>query len=103
MCMNLLISCVIVEREEKEAEEIKVLEKQSKHDQARLNVVNARIKGIGGGGGEDAEYEDVDALEGEAAELSGQISKRDKRIADIKEKWYVSFPFVCLFFLYNGR
>ena len=65
------------------------MEKQSRQDQGRLNIVKARITGINSGEAEDAEYEDVDALEGEAAELQGQIDKRDKRIAEIKEKWWV--------------
>lgn len=55
-------------------------------DQARLNIVNARITGISGGTHEDAEFEDIDALEGEAKELRDAIAKRNRRVSEIQEK-----------------
>lgn len=83
-----------LEREEKEDEEIRVLRRESAEDQRRLNVVLARMKSLQSGANadsEDAEYEDPEALEGEANELQGRIDARNAKINGYLErrKWNI--------------
>ena len=81
-----------LEREEKEDEEVKKIERQNAEDQSRLNIINARLNGIKSGkDDEDAEFEDVDALKDEATELTNNINKRNIRVEEITErrKWNI--------------
>ena len=48
MIILIIICDNIVEREEKEDEEIRIMKRDSAEDQRRLNVVKARMNGIGG-------------------------------------------------------
>lgn len=79
-----------LEREEREDEEIRLMKRDSAVDQRRLNVVKARMNGIGKGQ-EDAEFEDMGALEGEANELQGKIDARVKKEKEYLErrKWNI--------------
>ena len=76
------------EREEKEDEEIKIMRREIAEDDRRLTVVKARI--TGGLKGEDAEFEDMGALEGEANELQDRINTRYKKIDEYLERRFVS-------------
>lgn len=76
----------ILEREEKEDEEIQVMKRLSADDQRRLNVVEARMKGVASGLSEDAEYEDMGGLEGEAEELRNRINERTAKINGYLER-----------------
>lgn len=82
-----------LEREEKEDKEVKEYEKLNSEDQARLNIIIARLQGIKSGLSEDADaqFEDVDALDIEADELKKRIQSRKARISDIQErrKWNI--------------
>ena len=54
-----------LEREAKEDEEIKAMAKQNEDDGSRLSIIKARLTNIQKGiADEDAEFEDVDALQG---------------------------------------
>lgn len=76
-----------VEREDKEDGEILCYIKENSEDQSRLNIIKSRIKGLKSGvPDEDAEFEDMDALIGEADELEKHISLRNKRISEINER-----------------
>lgn len=76
-----------VEREDKEDGEILCYKKENSEDQSRLNIIKSRIKGLKSGvPDEDAEFEDMDALIGEADELGKHISLRNKRIEEINER-----------------
>jgi cell division cycle protein 37 len=76
-----------IEREEKEDGEILCYNKENSEDQSRLNIIKSRIKGLKSGKpDEDAEFEDMDALIGEADELEKHISLRNKRISEINER-----------------
>lgn len=79
-----------LEREEREDEEIRVMKKENAEDQRRLNFVQARMLGAGKGQ-EDAEFEDMGALEGEANELQGRIDARNKKTNEYLErrKWNI--------------
>eukprot|EP01036_Dinobryon_divergens_P036785 gene36785-47962_t len=69
-----------VEREAKEDEEIKALAKQNEADEARLSIIRARLANLKSGTpDEDAEFEDMDALQGEADELQSNIDRRKNR------------------------
>lgn len=81
-----------LEREEKEDQEVKEYNQKTAEDNARLKVIHARIKGIESGtAGEDAEFEDVEALKNEATELETAIAARNKRTHEIQErrKWNI--------------
>jgi cell division cycle protein 37 len=86
-----------IEREEKEDGEIKCYEKENSEDQSRLNIIKSRIKGLKSASGvdEDAEFEDMDALIGEADELENHISLRNKRILEINERRSWSSDMIC--------
>ena len=76
-----------VEREDKEDGEILCYVKENAEDQSRLNIIKSRIKGLKSGvPDEDAEFEDMDALIGEADELEKHVASRNKRIEEINER-----------------
>ena len=78
-----------LEREAKEDEEKKQLQKAIHDEQARLSVILARLSSISGGSaGDDAEFEDVDALNYERDELQQKISNQQKRIEQIDIRRY---------------
>lgn len=85
-----------LEREEREDEEVKGLNQKTKEDKARISIIEARLKAANsaqasGDDDNDAQYEDLDALQIELNELKGQIAIREKRIGDIQErrKWNI--------------
>lgn len=83
-----------LEREEREDRDIQAWNQKTAHDNARLNIINARIKAVeegGAGAGEDAEFEDIEALKVEKMELESQIAERNKKIHEIQErrKWNI--------------
>ena len=85
-----------LEREEREDAEVKMFTKENAENQSRLAIIRARLSKLKSGvaateGDDGAEFEDVDALVGEADELEKQIAQRNKRIAEINErrKWNI--------------
>ena len=86
-----------IEREEKEDAEIKMYTKENAENQSRLKIIKARMNGLKSGSitvAEDddaAEFEDIDALIGEADELERLVAQRNKRIEEINErrKWNI--------------
>ncbi len=85
-----------LEREEKEDQEIEQYEKQNEIDGKRINVIKARLKGVTeADGDEDAEYEDTSALEEELKELQHNISGRNSRIEEIREKRKWNIDNIC--------
>ena len=86
LLLMLLLIANRLEQEEKEDEEIRLMNRDSANDQRRLNVVKARMTGVTSGQADDAEYEDMEALEGEAAELQGKIDARNKKIDEYMER-----------------
>lgn len=85
-----------LEREEREDAEVKSMEQLNKQNEARLNIIRARLNAAKSGQlSEDAEFEDVDALAGEAEELGNEIKKRNKRIAEINERRAWNIDNIC--------
>lgn len=85
-----------IEREEREDQEITEYESKNRVDQARINVIQARLKGIANAeAGDDAEYEDTDALQVELKELQHHIGNRNVRIAEIHEKRKWNIDNIC--------
>ena len=81
-----------LEREQKEDEEKRGLEKLIAQETARLTIINARLKSIADGtGGEGAEFEDTEALQYEADEIQQKLKTQRERIAaiDFKRSWSV--------------
>jgi cell division cycle protein 37 len=81
-----------LEREEKEDAEKLQLQKLLDEENARLNIIVARLANLEAGtAGEGAEFEDVDALKFEADELKKKIKVQTDRIAaiDLKRSWSV--------------
>jgi cell division cycle protein 37 len=84
-----------LEREEREDAEIQEFNERNKQDQARINIIQARLKAASGANScdddNDAQYEDLDALQIELNELRGQIEQRNKRAAEYQErrKWNI--------------
>ena len=88
-----------IEREEKEDAEIKMYTKENAENQSRLNIIKARMNGLKSGSiavaddddDDAAEFEDIDALIGEADELERLVAQRNKRIEEINErrKWNI--------------
>ena len=61
-------------------------------DQSRIKIITSRIKAIQSGQLEDeADEDDIEGLQGEADELTSNISKRDKIIQGYKDarKWNI--------------
>mmetsp|Transcript_14165 Transcript_14165/g.23568 ORF Transcript_14165/g.23568 Transcript_14165/m.23568 type:complete len:469 (+) Transcript_14165:66-1472(+) len=85
-----------LEREEKEDQEIQVFIQKNSEDTARLNIINARVKGIQSGeNDEDAEFDDMEALEVEKKELETQIGVRNARIKEINERRSWNIDNIC--------
>eukprot|EP00607_Mallomonas_marina_P009104 CAMPEP_0182422584 /NCGR_PEP_ID=MMETSP1167-20130531/8304_1 /TAXON_ID=2988 /ORGANISM="Mallomonas Sp, Strain CCMP3275" /LENGTH=473 /DNA_ID=CAMNT_0024600753 /DNA_START=51 /DNA_END=1472 /DNA_ORIENTATION=- len=85
-----------LEREAKEDEEIKLMAKQNETDGARLSIIKARLNNLKGGAtDEDAEFEDLDALQGEADELEGNIAKRTKKTKDYMDRRAWNIDNIC--------
>lgn len=85
-----------LEREEREDVEVQGMKQKDAEDNARLKLIEARIKGIQSGeAGEDAEFEDVDALQAEKKELEGHILQRSKRLQEINEKRSWTIDNIC--------
>ncbi|KAJ1429832.1 hypothetical protein B484DRAFT_449227 [Ochromonadaceae sp. CCMP2298] len=85
-----------LEREEKEDKEVQEFIQHNAGDQSRLNIINARLKGIQcGEADDDAEFEDVDALQVEANELQARIAGRSKIMEDIKERRSWNIDNIC--------
>lgn len=84
-----------LEREEREDQEIKEIEERNKQDQARIQIIQARLKAAANVSADDedndAQYEDLDALQIELNELQNQIKQRNNRVEDIRErrKWNI--------------
>lgn len=85
-----------LEREEREDQEVKQLEKVNAEDASRLKIIQARVKALENPAGgddddDDAEFEDVDALKNEFAELRSNTALRMTRIDEIAErrKWNI--------------
>lgn len=81
-----------VEREENEDKEVKEIAIKNSQDAARLKIIDARLRGIRSGEqDEDAEFEDVDALQVEKEELEQNMAARNSRVAEIQErrKWNI--------------
>ena len=63
-----------LEREDREDKEKTEIAKLRSEFTSRLKIINARLKAIENGtAGEDAEFEDVDALKSEAAEIESNF------------------------------
>lgn len=85
-----------LEREEKEDIEVKNFEQLNLADNTRIRIIQARLNGLHSENpDEDAEFEDVDALKGELKELQDKISKRNKRILEIKERRLWNIDNIC--------
>ena len=85
-----------LEREASEDEEIKKIEELDRDDKARLNVIEKQLERLMSGNGDDEDgVDDVDALQGEAAELRGQVATRAKRVTDIKERRSWNMENIC--------
>jgi cell division cycle protein 37 len=81
-----------LEREEQEDKEIAHMKKDEKEFHSRLKILNARLKAIENGtAGEDAEFEDLDALKSEQAEIITNLGLMAKRTEEIEErrKWNI--------------
>lgn len=87
-----------LEREEKEDREIQGYIQKNSEDNSRLNIINARLKANASGEAardDDAEFDDVEALQVEKKELEAQISTRNKRIDEIKERRSWNIDNIC--------
>ncbi|CAN0015668.1 unnamed protein product, partial [Ectocarpus fasciculatus] len=85
-----------LEREEKEDAEKQVLLQHLEQENARLSVITAKLASLEAGtAGEGAEFEDVEALQFEAEELTKKISAQTARIADIDQKRSWSVDEIC--------
>ena len=78
-----------MEREQKEDEEVKLINKQNEEDNARLAIIESRLSLPADD--EEAQFEDLDALQGEKDEIKERIAKREARVADINKRRYVLF------------
>jgi hypothetical protein len=73
-----------LEREQREDVEKEELQKAIAEANARLSVIASRLGSIAAGtAGEDAEFEDVDALEHEQKELRSKVQQAENRIKAI--------------------
>merc|ERR1712146_278872 len=81
-----------LEREDREDKEKADIAKLTSESNSRLKIINARLKAIETGRvGEEAEFEDVDALKSEAAEIQVNLDNMAKRVNEIDErrKWNI--------------
>lgn len=85
-----------LEREEKEDHEVKGLESKNVQDNTRLRLIESKLKRFKSGQlGDDAEFEDFDALEVEIDELKHAIRARMDRIEEIQEKRKWNIDNIC--------
>eukprot|EP00602_Paraphysomonas_sp_CaronLab_P003364 CAMPEP_0185021224 /NCGR_PEP_ID=MMETSP1103-20130426/3905_1 /TAXON_ID=36769 /ORGANISM="Paraphysomonas bandaiensis, Strain Caron Lab Isolate" /LENGTH=451 /DNA_ID=CAMNT_0027552621 /DNA_START=63 /DNA_END=1421 /DNA_ORIENTATION=- len=85
-----------LEREAREDEEIKEMNKQNEQDNARIKIIKARLNGLQSGqADEDAEFEDMEALQGELSELEARVAEKEKRIKTIHEKRAWNIDNIC--------
>ena len=86
-----------LEREEKEDKEIQVYIQKNSEDSSRLNIINAKLNLVAAGEqtGDDAEFDDVEALQVEKKELEEHIATRNKRIEEIKERRSWNIDNIC--------
>mmetsp|Transcript_30300 Transcript_30300/g.43322 ORF Transcript_30300/g.43322 Transcript_30300/m.43322 type:complete len:444 (+) Transcript_30300:41-1372(+) len=85
-----------LEREEKEDREVKELESKNVQDNNRLKLIESKLNRFKSGQlGEDAEFEDFDALEVEIDELKTAIRGRLDRIEEIREKRKWNIDNIC--------
>lgn len=85
-----------LEREEREDKEKVEMAKHESEFHSRLKIINARLRAIENGtAGEDAEFEDVDALKSEAAEIQANLQLMAKRVEEIDEKRKWSIDNIC--------
>ena len=78
-----------LEREEREDQEVKHMEKANAEDAARMKIIQARVKAVENAeaeGDDDAEFEDLDALKAEYQELRKNTASRMTRMDEIKEQ-----------------
>jgi len=80
-----------VEREAKEEEERKEIERKNHHDQARLKDLKLRLQAIANNETPDVDLEDDDAIKAEIKELEAAILKRQKRLEEMErnKKWNI--------------
>lgn len=84
-----------IEREENEDAEVKKIAELTKDDTARLNIIQKQLARIKAGEADDDAADDLEALDGEGAELSAVIAMRNKRVADIKERRSWNMENIC--------
>lgn len=85
-----------LEREAKEDEECKLMNKQNEEDGARVSIIKARLDNLSKGQADDeAEFEDVDALNGELNELETRISKRNQAMDEIQKRRSWNIDNIC--------
>lgn len=85
-----------LEREDREDKEKTEIAKLRSEFTSRLKIINARLKAIeNGSAGEDAEFEDVDALKSEAAEIESNLVNMQKRVEEIDEKRKWNIDNIC--------
>ena len=81
-----------LEREEQEDKEMVEIKKAESEARSRQKIINARLKAIEDGtAGEEAEFEDVEALQSESSEIQANLDMMAKRVKEITErrKWNI--------------
>ncbi len=81
-----------LEREEQEDKEMVEIKKAESEARSRHKIIKARLQAIEDGtAGEEAEFEDVEALKSESAEIQGHLDMMANRVNDITErrKWNI--------------
>lgn len=85
-----------LEREAKEDEDRKLMNKQNEEDGARVAIIKARLENLKTGQVDDeSEFEDVEALNGELNELETKISTRNKIMTDIQQRRSWNIDNIC--------
>lgn len=84
-----------LEREEKEDIEVREINGKNIEDEARVKMIQARLKGVQSGEVEDAEFVDTESLEIELQELQQLIEERKKRVADIQNRRMWNIDNIC--------
>lgn len=82
-----------LEREEKEDKEVETLKKLNSEDEARLSIITSRLTNPPND--EDAEFEDLDALQGERDELTAKVAKRVARMNEIANRRAWNIDNIC--------
>ena len=76
-----------LEREEQEDKEMVEIKKAESEARSRQKIINARLKAIEDGtAGEEAEFEDVEALQSESSEIQANLDMMAKRVKEITER-----------------